>query len=324
MVAKRLFRYAVIAALILGSASGAHADDFPARPITMIITFAAGGITDVVARIYADVASRNMGQRIIVDNRPTGGGAVAALAVQNAPPDGYTLLVFAGAQHAALPAMQPVAYQPVSGFQPVTILFNLVNFLAVPKDSPANSAAELIELGRKKPGGLSFGSAGVGSPAHLNAVRMARATNTPIEYVQYRGSAPMMADLVSGRLDFSLVSYTGAGPFVAEGKLRILAVDWKTRWPDLPDVPTLEEAGIRHEKVGSWFALAAPAGTPNGVVEKLNAEFVKASRDPELQKRLAENGTLIATSTSDEMRTLMVEEVATMEGLVKTLGLRQP
>ena len=107
----------------------------------MIITFAAGGITDVVARIYADVASRNIGQRIFVDNRPTGGGAVAALAVQNAPPDGYTLLVFAGAQHAALPAMQPVAYQPVSGFQPVTILFNLVNFLAVPKDSPANSAA---------------------------------------------------------------------------------------------------------------------------------------------------------------------------------------
>jgi tripartite-type tricarboxylate transporter receptor subunit TctC len=211
MISMGLVRCTAVAVLALGFAGGARADDFPSRPITMIITFAAGGITDVVARIYADVASRNIGQRIIVDNRPPGGGAVAALAVQNAPPDGYTLLVFAGAQHAALPAMQPVAYQPVSGFQPVTILFNLVNFLAVPKDSPANSAAELVELGRRKPGGLSFGSAGVGSPAHLNAVRMARATNTPIEYVQYRGSAPMMADLVSGRLDFSLVSYTGAG-----------------------------------------------------------------------------------------------------------------
>jgi tripartite-type tricarboxylate transporter receptor subunit TctC len=177
MISMALIRCSVIAALAMGFAGGAHADDFPSRPITMIITFAAGGITDVVARIYADVASRNIGQRIIVDNRPTGGGAVAALAVQNAPPDGYTLLVFAGAQHAALPAMQPVAYQPVSGFQPLTILFNLVNFLAVPKDSPANSAAELVELGRRKPGGLSFGSAGVGSPAHLNAVRMARATN---------------------------------------------------------------------------------------------------------------------------------------------------
>jgi tripartite-type tricarboxylate transporter receptor subunit TctC len=218
--------------------------------------------------------------------------------------------------------MQPVAYQPVSGFQPVTILFNLVNFLAVPKDSPANSAAELIEFGRKKPGGLSFGSAGVGSPAHLNAVRMARATNTPIEYVQYRGSAPMMADLVSGRLDFSLVSYTGAGPFVAEGKLRILAVDWKTRWPDLPDVPTLEEAGIRHEKVGSWFALAAPAGTPNGVVEKLNAEFVKASRDPELIKRLTANGAAVTTSTPKEMSALLADEVEKTGELVRSLGLR--
>jgi tripartite-type tricarboxylate transporter receptor subunit TctC len=242
--------------------------------------------------------------------------------VQNAPPDGYTLLVFAGAQHAALPAMQPVAYQPVSGFQPVTILFNLVNFLAVPKDSPANSAAELLEFGRRKPGGLSFGSAGVGSPAHLNAVRMARATNTPIEYVQYRGSAPMMADLVSGRLDFSLVSYTGAGPFVADGKLKLLAVDWRTRWPDLPDVPTLEEAGIRHEKVGSWFAVAAPAGTPSSVVEKLNAEFVKASQDPELIKRLTANGAAVTTSTPKEMSTLLAEEVEQTGDLVRSLGLR--
>jgi tripartite-type tricarboxylate transporter receptor subunit TctC len=322
MISMALIRCSVIAALAMGFAGGAHADDFPSRPITMIITFAAGGITDVVARIYADVASRNIGQRIIVDNRPTGGGAVAALAVQNAPPDGYTLLVFAGAQHAALPAMQPVAYQPVSGFQPVTILFNLVNFLAVPKDSPANSAAELVELGRRKPGGLSFGSAGVGSPAHLNAVRMARATNMPIEYVQYRGSAPMMADLVSGRLDFSLVSYTGAGPFVAGGKLKLLAVDWRTRWPDLPDVPTLEEAGIRHEKVGSWFAVAAPAGTPSSVVEKLNAEFVKASQDPELIKRLTANGAAVTTSTPKEMSTLLAEEVEQTGDLVRSLGLR--
>ena len=322
MISMGLIRCTVIAALALGFAGGAHADDFPSRPITMIITFAAGGITDVAARIYADVASRNIGQRIIVDNRPTGGGAVAALAVQNAPPDGYTLLVFAGAQHAALPAMQPVAYQPVSGFQPVTILFNLVNFLAVPKDSPANSAAELLEFGRRKPGGLSFGSAGVGSPAHLNAVRMARATNTPIEYVQYRGSAPMMADLVSGRLDFSLVSYTGAGPFVADGKLKLLAVDWRTRWPDLPDVPTLEEAGIRHEKVGSWFAVAAPAGTPSSVVEKLNAEFVKASQDPELIKRLTANGAAVTTSTPKEMSTLLAEEVEQTGDLVRSLGLR--
>jgi tripartite-type tricarboxylate transporter receptor subunit TctC len=322
MTTNLLAAVAVVAALVVQLAGGARADDFPSRPITMIITFAAGGITDVVARIYADVASRNMGQRIIVDNRPTGGGAVAALAVQNAPPDGYTLLVFAGAQHAALPAMQPVAYQPVSGFQPVTILFNLVNFLVVPKDSPANSAAELIQLGRKKPGGLSFGSAGVGSPAHLNAVRMARATDMPMEYVQYRGSAPMMADLVSGRLDFSLVSYTGAGPFVADGKLKILAVDWKTRWPDLPDVPTLEEAGIRHEKVGSWFALAAPAGTPSGIVEKLNAEFVKASREPELIKRLTANGAAVTTSTPNEMGLLLADEVAKTGELVRSLGLR--
>jgi tripartite-type tricarboxylate transporter receptor subunit TctC len=132
----------------------------------------------------------------------------------------------------------------------------------------------------------------------------------------------MMADLVSGRLDFSLVSYTGAGPFVADGKLKLLAVDWRTRWPDLPDVPTLEEAGVRHEKVGSWFAVAAPAGTPSSVVEKLNAEFVKASQDPELIKRLTANGAAVTTSTPKEMSTLLAEEVEQTGDLVRSLGLR--
>jgi len=151
---RRLLQLALGVSLAAAPFAWAAAQDFPARPITIVIGLSAGGITDVTTRLYADVVSRALGQRILIDNRPTGAGAVAAANVQQAAPDGYTLLAFSGAQHAVLPAMQPVPYDPIKGFQPVTTLFTLVNFLVVPKDSSATSVRELLELGRKKPGGL--------------------------------------------------------------------------------------------------------------------------------------------------------------------------
>jgi tripartite-type tricarboxylate transporter receptor subunit TctC len=242
--------------------------------------------------------------------------------VQQAAPDGYTLLVFAGAQHAALAALQSVSYDPVNDFEPVTVLFNLVNFLAVPKDSSANSVAELLEIGRKKPGGLTFGSTGVGSPAHLQAAILSRSTKTPMEYVQYRGSAPLMSDLVTGRVDFSFVSYTGVRSFLSDGKLKILAVINDQRWSDMPNVPTLTEAGVTMDDVGTWFGVIAPKGTPSAVVQRLNAEFVTASKDPELRRKLLELGVVITTTSPAQMRTLMVDQVKRTRELVEALGLR--
>ena len=183
-------------------AGAALAQDFPARPITIIVGVAPGGITDVSTRVYADAVTKSTGQKIVVENRPVGGGTVAAVAVQNAPPDGYTLLTITGSAHAAIPAMQPVAYDPVKGFTPVTLLFRMPALMVVPQDSPAKSVADLLDLGRKRPGGLSFGSAGVGTPAHLMAARIGLGTKTPIQFVQYRGGAPLMADLITGRIDF--------------------------------------------------------------------------------------------------------------------------
>jgi tripartite-type tricarboxylate transporter receptor subunit TctC len=301
----------------------AGADDFPSKPITLMVGLAAGGITDVTARLYAEVVARNTGQRVTIENRPAAAGALAAAAVQNAAPDGYTLLVFSGSQHATVAAMGTAPYEPVKGFAFITLLFDSVVALVVPPDSPAGTLAELFEIGRKKPGGLSMGTPGLGSPSHLLGARVALAANAPLQSIHYRGGAPMMADVLTGRVDFAVSTLSTARPFLADKKLRALAFDIAERWPPLPDVPTLAELGYGKEKVASWFGVAAPAGTPPAIVRKLREEFIKASRDGELQRRLAENGTLIATSTSEQMQAMMVAEVATMETLVKTLNLRQ-
>ena len=298
-----------VAAVACAALSAAHGDDFPNKPVTIMVGLAPGGITDVTARLYAEAVSRSTGQRITIENRPAAAGALAAAAVQNAPPDGTVLLVFSGSQHATVAAMGSAPYDPVKGFSFITVLFNSVVAFVVPPDSPAETLEALFELGRKRAGGLSMGTPGLGSPSHLLGARVALAAKAPLQSIHYRGGAPMMADVLTGRVDFAVATLSTSRAFLVDKKLRALA----SRWSGLPDVPVLAEIGYGKEKVANWFGVAAPAGTPPAIVQKLRDEFVKASRDPELQKRLAENGTLIATSTSDEMRTLMVEEVATME-----------
>lgn len=313
---------AVVAASACSVVGVVQAQDFPARPITIIVGVAPGGITDVSTRIYAEAVAKSIGQKIVVENRPVGGGTVAAVAVQNAPPDGYTLLTITGSAHAAIPAMQTVAYDPVKGFTPVTLLFRMPALMVVPHDSPVKTVAELLELGRKRSGGLTFGSAGAGTPAHLMAARIGLGTKTPIQFVQYRGGAPLMADLITGRIDFAFASYTSARANLDGGKLRALAVDAETRLPATPDVPTLIEVGLARQRIANWFGLVGPAGMPGAVTARLNAEFLKAARDPAVIKRMTDGGTLIATSSPQEMGTMMREEAKSMAELVQALGLQ--
>jgi tripartite-type tricarboxylate transporter receptor subunit TctC len=321
----RTIACAVVALVVLVCAafSPVRADELPNKPITIMVGLAPGGITDVTARLYAEIVGRNLGQRITIENRPAAAGALAAAAVQNAPPDGSMLLVFSGSQHATVAAMGSAPYDPVKGFSFITVLFNSVVAFVVPPDSPVATLEELFELGRKKSGGLSMGTPGLGSPSHLLGARVALAAKAPLQSIHYRGGAPMMGDVLTGRLDFAVATLSTSRPFLADKKLRALALDADTRWAGLPEVPVLAELGYGKEKVANWFGGAAPAGTPPAMVARLREEFVRASRDPELEKRLAENGTLIATSTSEEMRAMMVEEVVSMETLVKTLNLRQ-
>jgi tripartite-type tricarboxylate transporter receptor subunit TctC len=314
----------LVAAMLLFCASSAHAQDFPSRPITIIVGVAPGGITDLATRAYANAVSKNTGWKVVVENRTGAGGAVAAKAVESAAPDGYTLLTVVGAQFASIPAMQnPPPFDPVRGFQPITLTFRLAQLLAVPANSPASTVAELLALAKTKDGGLSFGTPGAGSPAHLLGAKIALATGAPMQYVHYRGGPPMIADLVTGRIDFGLLSYIAAKPHIDDKKLKGLVIDSETRIDQIGNVPTLIEAGLAKERVANWFGLAAPAGTPDAVVKKLNAEFVRASSDPDLISQLEKSGAQVATSSPAEMERLVKDEVASMTHLIQALGLRK-
>jgi tripartite-type tricarboxylate transporter receptor subunit TctC len=316
-------RIRVALALILSmTALDATAQDFPNRAVTIVVGLSPGGITDVTTRQFAGFVSKNIGQTIVIENRPAAAGAIAAATVQNAKADGYTLLSVVGAQFMSVPAMSNAGYDPVKGFAPVTLLFRLPTLLVVPFNSPAKSVDDLLTIGKSKPDGLLLGSPGAGSPGHLLGALISMGTKVPMQYVHYRGGAPLMADLISERLDFTLASFNSARSYIEAKKLRALAVDADVRLPALPDVPTMSEVGLGQYKVGDWCGLLAPVGTPKAVVAKLNQEFVKAAKNPELIRQLVDNGNLIASSTPDEMSKIVADEWTKMERLIATLGLK--
>ena len=304
------------------SAARAQAQDFPSRPITLMVGLAAGGITDVTARLYAEAVSKGIGQRVTVENKTGAGGGVAAAYVQNAAPDGYTLLVFSGSQHATVPAVSNANYEPVKGFAPVTFLFNSVVVLTVPADSPAKTMKELHELGRKKPGGLTFGTPGLGSPSHLLGAKILLADKVPFETAHYRGGAPMMADLITGRVDFgwptlvdvAVVSRRRQAPGAGDRRRYALG-------PVCPTCrPSTSSASARSGLRAGLRSRAQPAcrrrGQPNPRL------FIKASQDPELKRRLERERHADRHQHAGEMGRAMEQEWQTMQQLAKTLNLR--
>ena len=313
---------AALASVSLGLATVVKAQDFPQRPITFVVGLGAGGGQDINSRIYADAMSRGLGQRVVVDNKTGAGGGVAASYVQNAAPDGYTLLTVSGLQHVYVPATQPGLYEPLKGFAPVSLMFEIISALTVPEDMPVQSAAEFIAYGRKKPGGFTVGAPGPGSPPHMFGALIGEATGVPVQVIQYRGSSQAMTDLAGGRIDMAFPTYGLGAPFIAEKKVKPIAVAADKRWSQFPDLPTLVEAGLVKHMVAMWFGLLAPAGTPAPIIAKLNEAVAKASRDPDLVARMTATGTSIRVSAPDEMRTLMASESTNVESMIQRLGLR--
>jgi tripartite-type tricarboxylate transporter receptor subunit TctC len=314
-----VLRALIALAMVLSLLSPVSAQNLPGGTITLVVANSPGGIVDVTARLYAEALSRNLGRTVVVENRPGAGGAAAAMSVKAAPSDGRTLLLYPGAQLAALPILQKVSYDPVADFAPITTLFDLLNFIAVPPDSPANSIAELLDHWKRNPNGLRVGSAGFGSPAHFNSVIFSLDNALPITMVHYRGSAPLMSDIITSRIDMAMVSYIAAQPFLH--KFKILAQDGATRWRGMPDVPTMVESGQLKKKASSWYAVAAPSGTPRAIVDRLNSELIKASREPQLAARLQTSGVVTRTATPEEVRELMRTEIKIIGPLVKSLGM---
>jgi tripartite-type tricarboxylate transporter receptor subunit TctC len=319
---KKVHTLMALAALGLGTVMPpAGAQDFPNRTITVVVPFAAGGLTDQVARIAAQQMSESMGQPVVVDNKAGGNGQVAASFVKQARPDGYTLMVASAGTHAINQSLYAkLTYDPVKDFDPVTLLYKSTHFLLVPASSPARTVADVVAAARAKPG-LVFASSGTGSGAHLSGELFKSIAKVEISHIAYKGSAAAIPDVVGGRVDMFFDGTTSA-PLVREGKLRALAVTDTVRSPALPDVPTMAEAGFPGVEVNSWFGIITPAGTPAPVINKLAAEFDKAMRSATTAQKTSPMGITVLTGTPQAFAAHIASETERLGKIVKASGAR--
>ncbi|MGO4127094.1 Bug family tripartite tricarboxylate transporter substrate binding protein [Inquilinus sp. YAF38] len=297
------------------------ADAFPSRTVTLVVPFAAGGSTDLIARIIAEKMTEDLGQTVIVENKAGAGGNIGADAVAKADPDGYTILMGTIATHALNPAvMKQMPYDPVKDFAPVSLLVLVPNVLEVNPELPVKSVQELIALLKSKPGEYSYASSGIGTPLHLSGELFKRLAGVDMIHVPYRGAGPALNDVVANQVPIMFDNLPSSTAFIKAGTLRALAVTTKTRSASFPDLPTMEEAGVPGYETYTWNAIFAPAGTPQPVIDRLNAAAVKAVKDPATQPRLAELSATVVGSTPDELAKHVVAELAKWAPIVEASG----
>ncbi|WP_295525371.1 tripartite tricarboxylate transporter substrate binding protein [uncultured Pseudacidovorax sp.] len=318
---------ALVAALasgaLLAPASGQAQGAYPSKPIHIVVPFPPGGSTDVLARRIGDKLASAWGQPVVVDNRAGAGGTVGADYVSKSAPDGYTLLMGVTGSNAIAQALYAkLPYDVVKDFAPVSMVVSAPLVLAVNPDVKVRTAQEFLALAKSRPGGLSYGSAGNGTSMHLTGEMYKQAAGVSMVHIPYRGSAGMLTDLMSGQIQATFGDVLVLMPQIQAGKLRALAVTSKTRHPMLPDVPTLDEAGLKGFEALSWQGLFAPAGTPPEVVEKLSAEVNKAVRSPDVREYFASRGFIVEGTTPAAFKALIEAEVKKWTPIVKYSGAR--
>ena len=314
----------VPAALLLAPAAvtEAHAQGYPSRPIRLVVPFPPGGSTDILARALGQKLAENLGQPIVIDNRPGAGGSIGADAAAKAAPDGHTLMM----GHLGTLAVNPsiyknLPYDPVKSFTPVSLMAIVPSVLVVNPRVPAASAAELITYARANPGKLTYGSAGAGSTSHLTTEYFKLSTGTDILHVPYKGIGPMLTDLISGQISMGLNGAPAVMPHVNSGRLRALAVSGLKRLDSLPQIPTLDEAGVKGFDASGWYGIVAPAGTPRSIVTKLNAEIRRITRTPDLRARLDNEGAIPAPGSPEEFAAFIASEIARWGAVLKRAGI---
>jgi tripartite-type tricarboxylate transporter receptor subunit TctC len=281
------FRSLLAIAAAFVAIAPAAAQDYPNKPVTVIVPFAAGGPTDVAARIYGEFFSRTLGQQFVIENVAGAGGTTGALRASRATPDGYTIFVHNVAPHVAGPALYPSAqYDPVKNFEPIGTLAFAAHYIVVKKDLPAKDLKEFIAFAKANPGKLNYGSAGAGSATHLACVLFGQQTGTEITHVPYRGTGPALNDLVSGTLDFMCDQGLNMMGQYRGNTVRVLAVAQANRFPGLPDIPTAAEAGLPGYEVSAATAMYAIAGTPKPILDRLSATMQAAYKDAATRKRI--------------------------------------
>jgi tripartite-type tricarboxylate transporter receptor subunit TctC len=305
--------------LLMALLSSVHA--FPNKPIKLVVPYPAGGAADVMARGLALKMSTELGQPIVIDNRGGASGTTASELVAKSSPDGYTLLFGAMQTHAINPALyDKLRYDPIKDFSPISLTHINPRVLVVSSALQINSVAELIALAKKKPDSISFGSAGNGSSSHLAGVLFANLTDTDLMHVPYKGSAPLVTDLLSGRVNISFDSYTVYAGHIKSGKVKALAVTSKDRMQVLPDVPTLNESGLKGYEILNWLGLLAPAGTPDAVIKSLNRVAVQSMKSADLRQQLLEVGVEPAFSTPAQFSDLIKADGVKWAEIVKKSG----
>ena len=300
----------------------AQAQNYPNRPVRLVVGFTPGGGVDINARMLAPKLSEYLGQQFIVENRPGAGTNIANELVAKSPTDGYTLLFTTAALTINMSLYSKLPFDVLRDFAPVSVFSESPNVLVVNAKLPAANVKELIEMARKSPGKLNYSSAGVGTTQHMSAELLKLLSKTFIVHIPYKGTSPSLTALIAGEVDLSFANIPAIQAHVKSGRLRGLATTGSKRDPQLPDVPTMKEAGVDGLNVTVWYGLLAPAATPKEIVQALATASMRATRDPELRKRMLEQGADPVGGTPEEFGKLLREEVARWAEVVKISGAK--
>ena len=312
-----------IAVLALAAvALPAVSQNYPTRPVRLIVAFAPGTTSDIIGRMFAEKLSQQMGQPFVVENRTGAGGTIAADHVAKSSPDGYTLLMSTAALPVSAHVYPDLKYDTAKDFASVTVITHSPLLLAANLNFPAKNVQELIQYAKANPGKVNFGSAGVGTSHHLTGEKLKLDTGIDMLHVPYKGSGPAHIDLMGGQIQLMFDNIVALLPHVKAGKVRALAVSSAKRHPLLPEVPSIQEAGVKDFETVAWFGIVAPAGTPKPILERLNAETVKAIKLPDVNKRLLDSGSTIIGNSPEEADRFLRDEVEKWGKVVKAAGVK--
>lgn len=312
----------LLAALLLGAPLLAAAQAYPAKPVRVIVPLAAAGTGDTLARVVSEEMGRILGQSFIIENRPGSGGVIGIESVAKAAPDGYTLLANSPAQ-VIHPALRPkVAYNPIRDFEPITVIANTHQLIVGHPSAPGTTIRELVAYSKKAPGKLNYGSAGTGSATHLNMEMFKSMTGTFITHIPYRGSTQSRQDLLAGEVQLSVDGLLPTLPLIRAGKLKAYALCSSRRSPIAPDIPTLDEAGVKGYASDTWYGMVAPAGTPKEIVATLHAAALKAINTPAVRDRLEKQGAELVGNTPAQFKALLEREFQLWSKVVKDSGAK--
>jgi tripartite-type tricarboxylate transporter receptor subunit TctC len=313
----------LVAALAAQTVSAADAQNWPTKPVRMVIPFPAGGTTDILGRVAAQKLSEALGQQVIPDNRPGASGNIGTEQVARAAPDGYTLLTAPGSTLTIHPSLYPkLGFDPLKDFAPITILAGVPNLLVVHPSLPARNVKELIALAKSKPDQLNYASTGAGQSTHLSMELFKSMAGVKIVHVPYKGSAPAVTDLLGGHVPMMFDNMPSALPHVKAGKLRALGVSTSKRSTTAPDVPTVAESGLPGFDVTVWFAVLAPAATPRDITDRLHRTLVKALQAGDVRERLASQGAEAVGNTPEQFTAQMKTDLAKWAKVVKDANIK--